>query len=50
MIYTDESDDLIILGGTVWVGPSEESSQARITSMTAKTSGTPWATSTIETG
>lgn len=50
MIYIDESDDLTILGGTVWIDQGEQFSQARITSMTATTSGNQLATFTVEKG
>ena len=35
MIYINESDDLTVLGGTVWIDQGEPFSQARLTSLTA---------------
>ena len=51
MIYVDESDDLTILGGTIWIDQGEQFSQARLTSLTAsKPDGTQRATFTVEKG
>ena len=50
MIYIDESDDLIILGGTVWIDQGEQFTQARLTSLTASSSGNQRATFTVEKG
>ena len=53
MIYIDESDDLTILGGTIWIDQGEQFSQARVTSITgdsASTSSTQTATFVVEKG
>lgn len=50
MIYVDESDDLTILGGTVWIDQGEQFSQARVTSLTASSDGNQHATFTVEKG
>ena len=52
MIYIDESDDLTILGGTIWIDQGEQFSQARLTSLSALASAlsTQTATFTVEKG
>ena len=49
MIYINESDDLTILGGTVWIDQGEQFSQARVTSLTDSAS-TQTATFVVEKG
>ena len=51
MIYIDESDDLTILGGIIWIDQGEQFSQARLTSLTpSSTAGTQTATFVVEKG
>ena len=38
MIYINESDDLTILGGTIWIDQGEQFSQARVTDLTPPSS------------
>ena len=51
MIYIDESDDLTILGGTIWIDQGEQFTQARLTSLSpSSTASTQLATFTVEKG